>query len=74
MAKAYQYPPVKIRLDRARPGEENFVIVSVNTETYQIMKGVDVGVPCEVYAILRDQQADLLKSDSYLETRSTLIK
>lgn len=74
MAKAYQYPPVKIRLDRARPGEENFVIVAVNTETYQIMKGVDVEVPYEVYAILRDQQADLLKSDSYLETRSTLIK
>lgn len=74
MAKAYQYTPVKIRLDRARPGEENFVIVAVNTETYQIMKGVDVEVPYEVYAILRDQQADLLKSDSYLETRSTLIK
>lgn len=74
MAKAYQYPPVKIRLDRARPGEENFVIVAVNTETYQIMKGVDVEVPYEVYAILRDQQADLLKSDSYLENRSTIIK
>ena len=74
MAKAYQYPPVKIRLDRARPGEENFVIVSVNTKTYQIMKGVDVEVPYEVYAILRDQQADLVKSDSFLENRSTLIK
>lgn len=74
MSKAYQYPKVKIRLDRARPGEENFEIVAVNTETYQIMKGVDVEVPYEVYAILRDQQADLLKSDSFLETKSTLIK
>ena len=65
---------MRIRLDRARPGEENFVIVSVNTKTYQIMKGVDVEVPYEVYAILRDQQADLVKSDSFLENRSTLIK
>lgn len=70
MAKAYRYPDRLIRLERPRPGEENFEIVSINGRRWQIMKGVDVCVPYEVYASLRDRRAVIVRAEAYLEEQT----
>lgn len=68
------YPDRLVRLERARPSEENFVIVSINGRNWQIMKGVDVRVPYEVYAILRERRAEIIKAEAFLDERSKPIK
>ena len=34
------------------------------------MKGVDVRVPYEVYAILRERRAEIIKAEAFLEERT----
>ena len=70
MAKAYSYPDRVIRLERPRPGEENFEIVSINGRSWQIRKGVDVRVPYAVYAVLRDRRSVIIKAEAYLEEQT----
>ena len=44
---------VKVKLPRARPGEENFVFVSDGRKNMQIARGVDVDVPYWAWDRLR---------------------
>ena len=43
---------MRIHLPRARGGEADYEIVSVNGKTYQILRGVDVDVPKAVAEVL----------------------
>ena len=45
-----------IMLPRGRKNEENFVIVSVNGRSFQIMKGVEVQVPDYVAEVLANNR------------------
>ena len=45
-----------IMLPRGRKNEENFVIVSVNGRSFQIMKGVEVQVPDYVAEVLENNR------------------
>ena len=45
-----------IMLPRGRKNEENFVIVSVNGRSFQIMKGVEVEVPDYIAEVLANNR------------------
>ena len=45
-----------IMLPRGRKNEENFVIVSVNGRSFQIMKGVEVQVPDYIAEVLSNNR------------------
>ena len=47
---------VKILLPRGRKNEENFIIVSVNSRSWKIMKGVEVEVPDFVAEVLENAE------------------
>ena len=53
---------VKIKLERARPGEETEVFVSNGRKNVQVLKGVEVEVPYWV--------ADRLRQKEYAEERA----
>ena len=53
MAKEFQYPKRKIRLEKEREGEDNFELVTINGVRTKVMRGVTVEVSYPVYAVLR---------------------
>ena len=56
-----------ILLPRGRKNEENFVIVSVNGRSFQIMKGVEVEVPDYVAEVLENGRAMAEEARRYVE-------
>ncbi|MBQ9392903.1 MAG: hypothetical protein IJU18_02770, partial [Oscillospiraceae bacterium] len=54
-------------LPRGRKNEENFVIVSVNGNSWKIMKGVDVAVPACVAEVLENGRMMARTARSYVE-------
>lgn len=52
---------------RGRKNEENFVIVSVNGNSWKIMKGVDVSVPLCVAEVLENGRMMAHTARSYVE-------
>lgn len=56
-----------IHLPRERGGEDNFEIVSVGSQRYKIMRGVDVDVPAAVHEVLLHRDAARRQSERYLE-------
>lgn len=67
----FRYPEREIKLERARMGEANYEVVSINGKRWQIMRGVPVRVPYEVYALLRDQGAAMETAQEFLEGNTT---
>ena len=58
---------VKIRLPRARDGEEDHELVGVNGVLYQIKKGVTVEVPASVAEVLAHRDEMLDAGDAYMD-------
>ena len=56
-----------VMLPRGRKNEENFVIVSVNGRSFQIMKGVEVEVPDYVAEVLENGRAMAEEARRYVE-------
>jgi len=68
MAKKKEAPEmVKITIPRGRKNEENFLIVSVNGQSYKIMKGVEVSVPYFVAEVLENAKMMAVEARVYLE-------
>jgi len=58
---------VKIRLPRARDGEEDHELVGVNGVLYQIKKGVTVEVPASVAEVLAHRDEMLDAGDAFMD-------
>ncbi len=56
-----------ILLPRGRKNEENFVIVSVNGRSFQIMKGVEVQVPVYVAEVLENNRRMAEEARRYVD-------
>lgn len=56
-----------IMLPRGRKNEENFVIVSVNGRSFQIMKGVEVQVPDYVAEVLHNNRRMAEEAQRYVD-------
>ena len=56
-----------IMLPRGRKNEENFVIVSVNGRSFQIMKGVEVQVPDYVAEVLSNNRRMAEEAQRYVD-------
>ena len=56
-----------IMLPRGRKNEENFVIVSVNGRSFQIMKGVEVQVPDYVAEVLSNNRRMAEEARRYVD-------
>lgn len=56
-----------VLLPRGRKNEENFVIVSVNGNSWKIMKGVEVSVPACVAEVLENGRMMEQTARSYVE-------
>ena len=56
-----------IMLPRGRKNEENFVIVSVNGRSFQIMKGVEVQVPDYVAEVLENNRRMAEEARRYVD-------
>ena len=54
-------------IPRGRKNQENFVIVSVNGNSWKIMKGVDVAVPACVAEVLENGRMMARTARSYVE-------
>jgi hypothetical protein len=54
-------------IPRGRKNQENFVIVSVNGNSWKIMKGVDVAVPACVPEVLENGRMMACTARSYVE-------
>ena len=57
----------KVFIPRGRKNEENFVIVSVNGNSWKIMKGVDVEVPVYVAEVLENGRMMERTARSYVD-------
>ncbi|MBO4854048.1 MAG: hypothetical protein J5482_02735 [Oscillospiraceae bacterium] len=57
----------KVFIPRGRKNEENFVIVSVNGNSWKIMKGVDVEVPAYVAEVLENGRMMERTARSYVD-------
>lgn len=57
----------KVFIPRGRKNEENFVIVSVNGNSWKIMKGVDVEVPDYVAEVLENGRMMERTARSYVD-------
>ena len=58
---------VSIKLPKARKNEDNFIMVSVNTKNYRIMKGVNVKVPASVAEVIRTSEKAKDRAERYIE-------
>ena len=56
-----------IMLPRGRKNEENFVIVSVNGRSFQIMKGVEVEVPDYIAEVLSNNRRMAEEARQYVD-------
>ena len=56
-----------IMLPRGRKNEENFVIVSVNGRSFQIMKGVEVEVPDYIAEVLANNRRMAEEARRYVD-------
>ena len=56
-----------IMLPRGRKNEENFVIVSVNGRSFQIMKGVEVQVPDYIAEVLSNNRRMAEEARRYVD-------
>ena len=61
---------VTIRLDKALPGEENYVIASVNGKVFKIKKGVEVSVPAPIAEVLEHSREAEEAADMYIESKA----
>ena len=62
---------VKILLPRGRKNEENFVIVSVNGQSWKIMRGVEVSVPEYVAEVLENGRMMAETARRYVDERAS---
>ena len=62
---------VKILLPRGRKNEENFVIVSVNGRSWEIMRGVEVSVPDYVAEVLENGRMMAEAARRYVDERAS---
>lgn len=58
---------VKVRLPKARNGEETEVFVGLNGRGYRIRKGMEVAVPEGVAEVLRNAEAAEDRNEVFLE-------
>ena len=56
-----------VMLPRGRKNEENFVIVSVNGRSFQIMKGVEVQVPDYIAEVLSNNRRMAEEARRYVD-------
>ena len=61
-----------IMLPRGRKNEENFVIVSVNGRSFQIMKGVEVQVPDYIAEVLSNNRRMAEEARRYVDRMADL--
>lgn len=58
---------VRVKLPKAPRGEENFVITSVNGQTYKVQRGVEVDVPEPIAEVLRHSEEAQDRADEFIE-------
>lgn len=58
---------VKIHLDRAPRGEDNFVIASFCGRSVKVMRGVDVEVPLPIAMILENSKKAEENADNFID-------
>ena len=61
---------VTIKLDKALPGEDNYVIASVNGKTFKIKKGVAVDVPVPIAEVIEHSREAEEAADMYIESKA----
>lgn len=64
----FQMSMVKIRLPKAREGQEQEIFVGVNGTGYRIRKGVEVSVPAAVAEVLRHAEEAADTNDRFLQS------
>jgi len=61
---------VTIKLDKALPGEDNYVIASVNGRVFKIKKGVMVDVPKPIAEVIEHSREAEEAADMYIERKA----
>ena len=59
-----------IKLDKALPGEENYVIASVNGRVFKIKKGIPVEVPAPIAEVLEHSMQAEEAKDMFIESKA----
>ena len=59
-----------IRLEKAAPGQENYVIASVNGKVFKIKKGVTVDVPAPIAEVIEHSREAEEAADMYIESKA----
>ena len=59
-----------IRLEKAAPGQDNYVIASVNGKVYKIKKGVEVDVPAPIAEVIEHSREAEEAADMYIESKA----
>lgn len=59
-----------IKLDKPAPGQDNYVIASVNGKVYKIKKGVEVDVPAPIAEVIEHSQEAEEAADMYIESKA----
>lgn len=62
---------VKIKIEKAPRGEENFLLVGVNGKIDKIMRGVEVEVDPAVAEVIRHHYEALDEADAFIEKTAT---
>ncbi len=66
VAAQYYNQKVKVKLPRARTGEERYVTVNWNDYRCVIERGKEVTVPRGVAAVLEESEEQAIKADEYM--------
>ena len=61
---------VTIKLDKPAPGQDNYVIASVNGKVFKIKKGVVVDVPAPIAEVIEHAQEAEEAADLYIESKA----
>ena len=61
---------VTIKLDKPAPGQDNYVIASVNGKVFKIKKGVVVDVPAPIAEVIEHSQEAEEAADLYIESKA----
>ena len=59
-----------IRLEKAAPGQDNYVIASVNGKVFKIKKGVEVDVPAPIAEVIEHSREAEEAADMYIESKA----
>ena len=67
VAKSKWEEKITIRLPKANPGEDNFLIASVNGRIFKIQKGIEVEVPRPIAKVIKNSLDAEAEAEAFIE-------